>query len=776
MDTLKEAQRLHKLGFAILLLHQKSKRPKASKWTTGDRQSFEEIKKAYQSGDNIGVRTGLPSKVGAGYLACIDVDIKNPAFKDRALSKVSELIGLAQCPEVRSGSGQGSRHFYCITKRPFKMLTIEKNENFEICVYSNGRQMVLPPSIHPSGKAYKWGFIPLLKAQDLPLIEFDIPQMGYEKKPRTTTVIKPKDAPFAFKWSKVEIDWLPISHATIEGIKKGTGVTDRSAFLLHATTALFSSGLDKDEILSVLTNPTFYISSASRERRGKNRQAQAAWLWEYTVKKIIEERSAQNVFSKVPKVNRKLTRDAVINQTSEILSDRDFRQDLDKGLQGKAKPTLKNLNIILSNVVPGALFKKDMFANRIAYGIDAPWGPKAGDYLQDIDAVLIKHWLGTGEFNFEPKKESLFEVTDLIAHRERTHPVREWLQNLKWDGRPRISKWIRDFCQGEAEEPYLSEVSQKFLLAMVKRVFEPGCQWDYTLVFEGDQGKYKSSIARALASDKWFLDNLPDLRDKDAMLNLQGKWLIELGELTNVKRSDFNLVKQYLVRRIDTVRPHYGRIMSDVPRQSVFIGTVNDGQYLKDPTGNRRFWPVKVGECDVRALEKVRDQLFAEAYHIYKTKNEVLMLSPKADKQALEAQDDRRIEDDHTAMEDALREFMKSEAGKNFNFEKFRSKELFTGTEAPWGPWASKNYATQTAAQVLHNMGFIRVMIHGQRIWRSPEGVKRTQLFIEKGVAYREQTKRSAPHKREKMGAGEQGREHRKIGGLLPPSLELDFY
>lgn len=720
--VLPEARRLHSLGFAVLLLHPRSKRPKEMKWTSGPRALWATIEEKYKPGDNIGVRLGEPSRLGENYLTCIDVDIKDPKFKDEALKKVKYLVGGAQCPTVMSGSGNGSRHLYCATDRPFKMLTIVKEPGWEICVYSSGRQMVLPPSIHPdTGLEYKWSR-PVKGVGDFPLLEFSVPQ---EESLGIINPIKKDALPFTFTVKPVDVEWLPLSVAVFNGIKTGEGVEDRSSFLLTAATALLSCDLDRDEILSVLTDSKYFISTCSKERRG-GRFSSAQWVWEYTLKKVMEERSATSMFSAASemKPERKLSPEEIEKQNNEFMEERPWQQDLDRTQHGKAKPTLKNLNLILSQSTDGPLFKKDMFANRIAYGADSPWGPKANEYIQDIDVTLIKHWLGTGVFNIEPSKESLFEATDFIAHRERTHPVKEWLESLKWDGKLRINTWIKDLCEGQAEEPYLSEVSRKFLLAMVKRIFEPGCQWDYTLVLEGDQGKYKSSIARALASDKWFLDNLPDLRDKDSMLNLQGKWLIELGELTNVKRSDFNLVKQYLVRRIDTVRPHYGRIMSDVPRQSVFIGTVNDGQYLKDPTGNRRFWPVKVGHCDVKGLTKVREQLFAEAMHYYR--KEVLMLSPKANAQAMEAQDDRRIDDDNVGMEEALREFMKSET--NFNFDGFKIKDLFTGVSAPWGPWSNKNYALQTAGQVLKNMGFERKKIHGQRIWRKAEKAVSSKL------------------------------------------------
>lgn len=728
--VLKEARRLYKLGFAIIWLHKKSKRPIESGWTTGPRTPWIKLEATYKTGYNVGVRTGAPSKIGNGYLACIDVDVKDPAFEAEAEAKLSELVGGVGMPTVLSGSGNGSCHTYCVTPKHFKMITVVKVKGkYEICIYSDGRQMVLPPSIHPSGGKYEWTGI--LKAEDLPTYpmfqpviesagddEFDAPKTPREAKERSDSL----EGSFDFKVSNVDIDWLPISGKVLKGIKDGSDIVDRSAFLLPAATALHSAGLTRDEILSVLTDRSNYLSSAAYDHaQTADRNRAAQWLWRYTVRKIFAERTASTVFSKVDgdAGEARLTPEQTEEQTADILAEINWKTNLDRSKQGKILATLKNLDLIFTHAVEGDVFIKDLFANRVIYGDNTPWGGKAQAALEDIDLILVKRWLADS-FGVEPATNAILEATSLVGHRLRIHPVRDWLESLTWDGTPRLDTWIKDYCEGEAEEPFLSQASRKFILAMVKRVFEPGCQWDYVLVLEGKQGRYKSSIARALASDRWFMDNLPDLKDKDAMLNLQGKWLIELGELTSVKRSDYNLVKAYLVRRTDTVRPHYGRIMADVPRQSVFIGTVNEGQYLKDPTGNRRYWPVKVGNCDVAGLTSVRDQLFAEAMSIYRAKTEILMLDEAATAQATEAQEDRRVEDDESEMRDALREYMDSETAKEFNFERFKARELFEGVGAPWGRFSDKSYSLQTAAIVLTGMGFERHKIRGQRVWRYP--------------------------------------------------------
>lgn len=783
-EIFKEAKRLHTMGFGILWLHPKSKRPVETGWTKGERQTWAELESTYRPGYNMGVRTGAASKVGDGYLACIDVDVKDEAFRKAAVARLKQLLGGHTPPEVRSGGGMGSRHLYCVTPEPFKMITVEKSpetfvdgkgkkhHKWEICVYSTGRQMVLPPSVHPdSGKLYSWKTF-LTKGPDLPLMTFQTAQPtkperpwidGGEDEPDFRSVDgvagagrhgqesvreangAPEGVPKArsagetlqFKVEPVELDWLPISRDVLEGIKEGKGVTDRSGYLLKASSALISAGLSENEVLTVLTDPDTFLGACGYEHaKTKDRRRAAEWVYRYTVRKVASERSAAGIFTKasdMPKA-RKLTEEEQAAQAEEFAEERDWRQDLDRNKEGKTKVTLKNLDLIFTNAVEGTVFVEDLFASRIEYGTDTPWEGKAGTYIKDIDMVLVKRWLADTEFGIEPNKDAILESTSLLAHRCRIHPVQDYLNGLKWDGVARINTWIRDFCEGQAPEPYLSEISRKFLLAMVKRVFEPGCQWDYVLVLEGKQGKYKSSIARALASDKWFMDNLPDLKDKDSMLNLQGKWLIELGELADVKRADYNLVKAYLVRRTDTVRPHYGRLMSDVPRQSVFIGTINEGQYLKDPTGNRRYWPVKVGLCDVAGLAAVRDQLFAEAMHVYRSTNEILMLGPDANGQATEAQEDRRVDDDESEMREALVDFVRSEKSAEFDFARFRARDLMVGVNAPWGPWAGKGYIMNTAAQVLANLNFERHKIRGQRYWKLSEKtyVKRDAGVVEK--------------------------------------------
>lgn len=237
--------------------------------------------------------------------------------------------------------------------------------------------------------------------------------------------------------------------------------------------------------------------------------------------------------------------------------------------------------------------------------------------LQHLDDIALKRiWLeGDEAFRFRPSKEFFTDVVlDYAADKGRFHPVKDYLESLKWDGTPRIDRWLIE-QGGATDAEYTQVIGRLILMAAVRRIFIPGCKFDQMLVLESEQGKDKSSVLKALCPDEdWFSDGLPLNADTQKVIEqTSGKWIVEAAELSGMKKSDVEHLKNFLSRSHDIARKAYDRMVTTRPRHFVLIGTTNSSQYLKDSTGNRRVWPVKTPGFDVKKLKKVRDQLWAEA-------------------------------------------------------------------------------------------------------------------------------------------------------------------
>jgi predicted P-loop ATPase len=745
MTVLNDARRLYDLGFAIIWIHPKSKRPVESGWTTGERSTWAELEAGYRRGYNVGVRTGKPSRIQGLYLTCIDVDVKDPSYRAAALTKLRELLpkGDVTLPEVRSGSGNGSRHLYCLSKTHFKMITyVKEKDRFEICIYSDGRQMVLPPSIHPTGRAYIWA-VPISKHTPLAEMDFSAYSVstesypGKKKKPTaaaatddfdfTPSAEAAEEADFGFTPVDVDIDWLPISEKVLKGIKNGDGVADRSAFLLPAATALHSAGLGQSELLSVLTDTDHYLGSTAYDHaQTKDRTAAARWLWKYTVQRIFSERSPVGVFAK-PAETRTLSPEEEAKQTEEILSTLNWRKDLVRGGQygdGAVKPLTGNVVLILKNDVCLSVVVRDDFAFRDTYGCDTPWGGKKGDAIVDDDVANIKYWLGR-RWGFEPGKDIIYDALTVIACQNTKDPVRDALDALPaWDQTPRLDGWLKNHFEAEGDDEYLAQVFRKWMCAMVLRVYKPGAKFDWMPIFEGKQGVGKSSFGRILVGDKYFLDWLPNLNDKDSAIALQGVWGVEMGELSQFRKNELENIKAFITRTVDRLRPPYGRKMIEYARRCVFFGTTNRTTYLIDDSGNRRFKPIMVGELDFAALRRDRLQLFAEAKWLLDTGKETeltLDLTGRAKIFEADIHQEKRVEDDSFAMEEAMLEFAENVLEKriDFNLKKFGIIELFRGegSRGPLSKWAPNNRNQQFAAKMLKKLGGRKRAINGRNFW-----------------------------------------------------------
>lgn len=235
--------------------------------------------------------------------------------------------------------------------------------------------------------------------------------------------------------------------------------------------------------------------------------------------------------------------------------------------------------------------------------------------------------------------EAVFAVAKLTPH----HPVRDYLRGLVWDEKPRLDSFLTNYLDVKPSR-YSSAVGSRWMISAVARVMRPGCQADSVLILQGPQGSFKSTALRILGGD-WFSDDIGELGSKDTLMQMQGKWIIELSELDALSRAEATKTKSFITRQIDNYRPPYGRASLDVRRQAVFAGTTNHDVFLKDETGNRRFWPVRVGKIDLDALRRDRDQLWAEAYERYRAGEAWHLNDPALQTEAEEQQRESLDED-----------------------------------------------------------------------------------------------------------------------------------
>jgi predicted P-loop ATPase len=287
---------------------------------------------------------------------------------------------------------------------------------------------------------------------------------------------------------------------------------------------------------------------------------------------------------------------------------------------GRPMSTLANVMIALRNdpAVKDALAYDEMLrAPMLMHACDGDpdFSPRP---VTDADVGHLQEWLQAA--GLQTVGEALVhQAVELRAHECAFHPVRNYLEALVWDGRPRLDTWLSVYLGTEATS-YAGAIGRMFLIAMVARIFQPGCRADYMPILEASQGELKSNACQVLGG-AYFSDHLPDVATagKDVSQHLRGKWLIEVTEMHAMSRAETSLLKAFITRTVERYRPSYGRKETIEPRQCLFVGTTNKEVYLRDETGNRRFWPAKCGAVDIEALIRDRDQLFAEAVALYRS-------------------------------------------------------------------------------------------------------------------------------------------------------------
>jgi predicted P-loop ATPase len=240
----------------------------------------------------------------------------------------------------------------------------------------------------------------------------------------------------------------------------------------------------------------------------------------------------------------------------------------------------------------------------------SPWGAlPGGSGWTDHEDRLTAEWLQRNGILVDVHTAG--QAAQTVAKDRSLHPIRSYLESLRWDGIERLDCWLSAYL-GVEDTAYTRAVGARWLISAVARIYRPGVKADCCLILEGPQGTRKSTALKTLAGS-YFTDELADLGSKDSALQTRGVWIIELSELDTLSRSEVSRIKAFMSRTTDRFRPPYGKRLIESPRQCIFAGTVNHSAYLRDDTGGRRFWPVACGSIDIDRLARDRDQLWAEA-------------------------------------------------------------------------------------------------------------------------------------------------------------------
>ena len=368
-------------------------------------------------------------------------------------------------------------------------------------------------------------------------------------------------------------------------------------------------------------------------------------------------------------------------QAETEFSDEDWQNHLELDKAGNIKNTLRNLTLILQNDEN----LKSLVFNQLLDGMeikgDVPW-KHPSKYWRDADDAQLISYVDTnyGTFSARNYDIAVAKVTDDRSY----HPIREFIEELPdWDGVNRVDSLLVDYL-GAVDTPYTRAVTRKTLCAAIKRVLNPGCKFDTILVLNGPQGIGKSTLIAKLAGE-WFSDslNLSDTKDKTAAEKLQGYWILEIGELAGLKKAEVETLRSFLSRQNDIYRASFGRRATPHLRQCVFFGTTNaESGYLRDTTGNRRFWPVKTpGGGTKHSWELTQydiEQIWAEAL-VYVKGGEKLYLDATIDDLA---KSEQRAAMESDEREGLVREYLDTLLPDNWNnMELFERRNYLNGSE-----------------------------------------------------------------------------------------------
>lgn len=698
-------------GAAVHLLQERSKRPVREQWSTAPVATMADLRREWRPGMNVGLRPGEFSRVDGRYIHLIDLDIRDSKCAAAASAALKALLPTDFNPiSVISGSGGLSRHLYFLTDEPLRSKKLafspekwadangKMRSAWEIELYGTGKQVVLPPSIHPeTGKPYRWeqpGALDMLDLGAWPVMPASV-----IKRWGATVDKTPADGDDLAAVLRAEP--MGLSRKEVEeilrDIPRATWCDDRDGWLqvgmaLHHEFQGRAEGLDLWNKFSA-QSPKYDAADQGRvweSFRGKPAPLRMATLvkaaGEARAKREMDggdddESDFDDYFEDLDDDDDPIEAPAEGDQVAGPLQpEQAWVSNLDISAEGGIKPTLHNLVLICSNDerLIGVPALNEFSGEIVIYGRPGkrklrksgtkPVRQLIGPLWDAFDPINGTEWSEShddavravltapkrqGGYGINITDRDLSAAINMAAQKRRFHPVREYLKAQTWDGRERVERLWIDYC-GLPDTPYARETARNTLVAAVARVYEPGHKFDFVCILEGVQGKRKTSFIATLGKH-WSSELDGDIHRTQQMVeSMQSSWIIEIPELSGFSRSDVRAIKAFVSRKADKVRLAYDRRASIYRRQCVFLGSTNDDVYLRDNTGGRRFWPICVqvsGDLDIARLEAEIDQIWAEAHALYlkmraatKGPLPLFLRSPEAVRISLELQERRRVE------------------------------------------------------------------------------------------------------------------------------------
>ncbi len=342
--------------------------------------------------------------------------------------------------------------------------------------------------------------------------------------------------------------------------------------------------------------------------------------------------------------------------------------------------------------------RKDLFREKYLVG-GHPIAQWAGDLSDDV-ILMVRHAVRS-VYGFDPGDQHARAGATQLCLQHQYDPLLQFLDGLQWDGVKRIDTWMRDYLR--ADDSALNRaIARISLVAAVRRARHPGCKFDQIIVLESEEeGKGKSTAIEVLAGDGFFSDQqVLGLDEKTQQEAAIGIWLFEIADLKGLRRSDIEHVKAFASRKVDRARPAYGRFRIDKPRRCIYFATTNESDYLKSDTGNRRFWPVQVGEVDLAGLRAIREQLWAEAA-VAERAGETIVLDKTLWSAARSEQEDRLEREPWT---DLIMQYLEKEKQSDVTIPQVLIDNRFIQLK----PESLDQRAMNRAARALKALGFTK--------------------------------------------------------------------